>query len=191
MLSTVRDSLKTDQPDVTYLGVRGCTGVAGSRRIRGLGGQGSASSSTSRASVSIEERCWCCSNRRCLLLEDGVNRANESAWRTVACDSFHIPSLWSLVTSLVSESLDANGEAAWPMMPVPVMLTPVLKVAGQTAACNKAQLGNESSFGVCEILRGAEKNIVDVYGCDVNWISICYIAVNDLVVLRLLLRNTL
>lgn len=65
------------------------------------------------------------------------------------------------MTSLVNESLDANGEVAWPMMPVPAMPVPVLKAAGQIAG-NKAQLGNESSFGVCEILRGAKKNIVDV-----------------------------
>lgn len=68
------------------------------------------------------------------------------------------------MTSLVNESLDANGEATWPMIPVPAMPVPVLKIAGQIAAGNKAQLGNESSFGVC-ILRGAEKNTVDV-----NWI---------------------
>jgi len=74
------------------------------------------------------------------------------------------------VTSLVNESLDANGEAAWPMMPVPGMPVPVLKAARHIAAGNKAQLGNESSFGVCEILRGAEKNTVDV-----NWIFIYYV----------------
>ncbi|KAL0126956.1 hypothetical protein PUN28_005351 [Cardiocondyla obscurior] len=79
---------------VIYLGVIGCTGVAGSRRILGLGGQGSTSSSPSRASVSIEE-----------------------PWRTVACDSFHIPSLWSLVTSFVRESLEANGEVTCPIVP--------------------------------------------------------------------------
>lgn len=66
------------------------------------------------------------------------------------------------MTSLVNESLDANGETAWPMMPVPGMPVPMLKAAGQIAAGNKAQLGNESSFGVCEILRGAEKNTVNV-----------------------------
>lgn len=56
------------------------------------------------------------------------------------------------MTSFVSESLDANGDVVWPMMPAPV-----LKTGGQIAVCNKEQLGIESSFGVCEILRVAEK----------------------------------
>jgi hypothetical protein len=43
-----------------------------------------------------------------------------------------MPSLWSLVTSLVRESLEANGEVTWPMIPVPAMaVVPVaLKPAG-------------------------------------------------------------
>lgn len=71
--------------------------------------------SSSKASVSMELLCWCCSMRRCFLRDDGVRRFTEpgdvavndvtselltpvpfsvpeSACRTVACDSFQIPS---------------------------------------------------------------------------------------------------
>lgn len=117
--SNMEMSVTTKGPMIDYLGVNGWIGVAASRRILGLDGRDSIVSSISSASVSIEERCWCWRSSRCLLLEDGVKRANESAWSTVACDSFQIPSLWSLVTSFVNESLDANGDVIMPDIPVP------------------------------------------------------------------------
>lgn len=122
---------------IRYLGVKGWIGVVGSRRILGLDGRDSIVSSISNASVSIEERCWCWRSRRCLLLEDGVKRANESACRTVACDSFQIPSLWSLVTSFVNESLDANGDVI-----IPVILVPGPKSSGQSPLCRSGRVGD-------------------------------------------------
>lgn len=35
-----------------------------------------ASNSSSKASVSSDERCWCCSSKSCFLLDVGVNNAN-------------------------------------------------------------------------------------------------------------------
>lgn len=122
---------------IRYLGVKGWIGVVGSRRILGLDGRDSIVSSISNASVSIEERCWCWRSRRCLLLEDGVKRANESACRTVACDSFQIPSLWSLVTSFVNESLDANGDVS-----MPVILVPGPKSSGQKLLWRSGRVGD-------------------------------------------------
>lgn len=76
--------------------------------------------SSSRASVSMEDLCWCCIIRRCLRRDDGVSKmaepgdvtdvisellravplsVPESTWRTVAWDSFQMPSEWSLEAS--------------------------------------------------------------------------------------------
>lgn len=35
-----------------------------------------ASNSSSKASVSKEDRCWCCNSKSCFLLDVGVSKAN-------------------------------------------------------------------------------------------------------------------
>lgn len=110
VVRSVNKSFRSKTYNSTDLGGAVLTGVGGSKWTLGLQELISKSSSTSNASVSIEDLCWCCKINIWRLFEDGVNNEIESACKTVAWDSFQFPSLWSLVTSLVKESLEANGE---------------------------------------------------------------------------------